>query len=298
MADADDWEHYRTFLGVLEHASLSAAARALGLAQPTVGRHVAALEKALGLVLFTRSPSGLLPTDAALELRRHAEAMRSHASALRRAAAGAGSGVAGAVRVSASEIVGTEVLPPLLARLRAEQPRLAIELVLSNRVQDLLQREADIAVRMTQPRQEQLVARRIGDVELGLYAHADYLQRCGMPQSTAELRAHALIGYDEETPFLRAARQWLPVWDRAAFALRADSDLAQLALIRAGAGIGICQAAIAARDARLVRVLPEQFAVPLPVWLAMHEDLRHSARCRVTFDALAQGLLAYTGAQA
>jgi len=138
MADADDWEHYRTFLGVLEHASLSAAARALGLAQPTVGRHVAALEKSLGLSLFTRSPSGLLPTEAALELRRHAEAMRSHAAALRRTAAGSGGSIAGSVRVSASEVVGIEVLPPILARLQAEHPRLAVELVLSNRVQDLL----------------------------------------------------------------------------------------------------------------------------------------------------------------
>ncbi|HVH35819.1 MAG TPA: LysR substrate-binding domain-containing protein [Tahibacter sp.] len=296
MADADDWEHYRTFLGVLEHASLSAAARALGLAQPTVGRHVAALEKSLGLSLFTRSPSGLLPTEAALELRRHAEAMRSHAAALRRTAAGSGGSIAGSVRVSASEVVGIEVLPPILARLQAEHPRLAVELVLSNRVQDLLQREADIAVRMTPPQQEQLVARKVGEIELGLYAHTDYLQRRGMPQTTAELRAHALIGFDEETPFLRAAKRWLPVWERAAFALRADSDVAQLALIRAGAGIGICQTALAARDARLVRVLPDQFAIPLPTWLVMHEDLRQSARCRVTFDALAQGLLAYTGA--
>jgi len=300
MADLDDWEHCRTFLGVLEHASLSAAARALGLAQPTVGRHVAALEKSLGLSLFTRSPSGLLPTDAALELRRHAEAMRSHAAALRRTAAGAGAGagIAGSVRISASEVVGIEVLPPILARLQTEHPRLAVELVLSNRVQDLLQREADIAVRMTAPQQEQLVARKVGEIELGLHAHADYLQRRGTPQTTAGLRAHALIGFDEETPFLRSAKHWLPVWERAAFALRADSDVAQLALIRAGAGIGICQAALAARDARLVRVLPDQFAIPLPTWLVMHEDLRQSARCRVTFDALAQGLLAYTGAAA
>ncbi len=289
------WELYRSFLGVLDEGSLSGAARALGVAQPTVGRHVAALEKSLGIALFTRSQVGLLPTEAALDLKVHAQAMSSSAAALRRAAESQGEGVKGTVRITASEVVGVEVLPPIVARLQKQHPLLKVELVLSNRVQDLLRREADIAIRMTPPRQEQLIARHVGLVELGLHAHRDYLSERGTPGSLAELSGHALIGFDEETPFLRAARQAWPAWRRDAFALRADSDLAQLALIRAAAGIGICQAVLAGRDANLVRVLPAQMSVKLETWLTMHEDLRGSPRCRLTFDALVQGLQQYLG---
>lgn len=291
MDNDANWELYRTFLGVLEHASLSGAGRALGLAQPTVGRHIAALEQELGLALFTRSPAGLTPTDAALDLRVYVDAMRSNAAALRRAVGSHGDGVRGTVRISASDMIGVEVLQPVLAGLGARYPELRIELVLSNRVHDLLRREADIAVRMTPPRQDLLIARRVGTVELGLFAHADYLARRGVPARPAELASHALIGFDEETPFLRAAKKWLPGWQRENFAQRTDSDVAQLALIRAGAGIGICQVAIAARDPQLVRVLANDVTIPLETWLVMHEDLRNSARCRVAFDALVEGLL-------
>lgn len=288
-----NWELYRSFLGVLEEASLSGAARALGIAQPTVGRHIAALEQSLGVRLFTRSQAGLAPTDSALELRVYAEAMRSNVAALRRAAAGQGGQVAGSVRISASEVIGIEVLPPIVARLQAEHPQLKIELVLSNRVQDLLKREADIAVRMTEPSQQSLIARRLGQVELGLHAHRDYLARRGSPRTQADLAGHALIGFDQETAFLRSARKRLPGWERDAFAMRADSDVAQLALLRAGAGIGVCQAPIALRDPMLVRLLAERVALPLPVWLVMHEDLRTIRRCKLAFDALQRGLSQY-----
>ncbi|HEY4068083.1 MAG TPA: LysR family transcriptional regulator [Burkholderiaceae bacterium] len=290
MGNHVGWELYRSYLSVLQEGSLSSAARALGIAQPTVGRHVAALEKALKLSLFTRSPLGLLPTEAALALRTYAEAMSSTAAALKRAAESEGEGVRGTVRVTASEVVGVEVLPPIIARLQAEHPALKVELALTNQVQDLLRREADIAVRMTPPKQESLIARHVGQVDLGLFAHKKYLSRRGTPRTLAELAGHALIGFDHETPYLRAARKSWPAWQRDAFALRADSDLAQLAMIRAGAGIGVCQVALARRDRQLVRVLAGEFTHGLQTWLTMHEDLRGSARCKVTFDALLQGL--------
>ncbi|ABM47786.1 bacterial regulatory helix-turn-helix, lysR family protein [Burkholderia mallei NCTC 10247] len=151
MGSEIGWELYRSFLGVLREGSLSGAARALGLTQPTVGRHVAALEAALRVPLFTRSSSGLMPTDVALALRAHAEAMESTADALARAATSFGEDVRGVVRISASDVVGVEVLPPIVARLRQRHPALTVELALTNRVQDLLRREADIAVRMTRP---------------------------------------------------------------------------------------------------------------------------------------------------
>jgi DNA-binding transcriptional LysR family regulator len=290
MTSTIPWELLRTFLGVLREGSLSAAARTLGITQPTVGRHVSALEEHLGLALFTRSQLGLLPTEAALELRRHAESMESTAAAFERVASGHGGGPKGTVRVTASEVMAVEVLPAIVADLRREYPALKVELIASNRVQDLLRREADIAVRMTQPQQGELVARRIGVVELGLHAHEDYLTEHGTPKDRSELKKHSLIGYDQQTEFLRSAGKSFPEFVREAFSIRTDSDLAHMAMIRAGAGIGICQVALARRDPRLRRILTRQVALKLDTWITMHGDLRNSPRCRVTFDALVNGL--------
>jgi DNA-binding transcriptional LysR family regulator len=287
------WELYRSFLSVLNEGSLSGAARALGVAQPTVGRHVAALEKSLGLALFTRSQIGLMPTEAALSLRSYAKSMQSTAAALERAAASQGTGVRGTVRVTASDVIGVEVLPPIIASLRDEHPDLVLELVLTDRMQDLLRREADIAVRMARPRQELLVARRVGQIELGLHAHQRYLSRHGTPNTMADLANHALIGFDQTTAFIRSAGKGLSGWRREAFAMRTDNNLAQLALIRSGAGIGVCQAAIARRDASIVRLFPRHFSLQMETWITMHEDLRNSPRCRVAFDALVKGLQQY-----
>jgi DNA-binding transcriptional LysR family regulator len=283
---------------VLREGSLSGAARALGITQPTAGRHVAALEKALGVVLFTRSQVGLMPTEVALALQTHAEAMESTAASLERAATSQGEGVRGVVRISASEVIGVEVLPPIVARLREQHPALKVELVSTNRVQDLLRREADIAVRMVRPKQEQLVARRIGKVELGFHARKEYLLRHGTPRRMEELAGHAVIGYDQPSAFVRNAGKALQGYGREAFSLRTDSDLAQLALIRAGAGIGICQVGLARRNEALIRVLPRTFSMKLETWVTMHEDLRNSPRCRAAFDALVEGLQHYIGSQA
>jgi DNA-binding transcriptional LysR family regulator len=291
-----NWEWYRSFLAVLDHGSLSAAARALGLAQPTLGRHVDQLERALALKLFTRSFDGFAPTDAALELRPYAAGLAANAAALLRAAAGEGGGVRGTVRITASEVIGVEVLPPILARLRARHPALAVELALSNAVDDLLRREADIAVRMLRPTQGPLVARHVGGIECGLHAHRRYLEAHGTPRTMDELAGHATIGFDRETAAIRRLQARHPAIRRAAFALRADSDLAQLAAIRAGFGIGICQAALAARDPALVRVLRRQFSLTLDTWIAMHEDLRASPRCAAVFAALVEGLSAHAAA--
>ena len=291
MATNIGWELYRSFLGVFREGSLSGAARQLGITQPTVGRHVAALETALGVVLFTRSPSGLLPTAVARTLRAHAETMERTAAALERAASAQGDEVRGAVRVSASEVIGVEVLPPILTQVRQAHPHLKVELVLTNRLSDLLQLEADIAVRMVRPSQEQLLARRIGLIEVGLHARDDYLQQHGTPLLMQDLAGHSVIGFDQENAFIRSLA--IKGFERSAFALSSDSDLAQLALIRAGAGIGGCQVQLAKRDPCLRRVLPEGFALKLDTWVTMHEDLRNSPRCRVMFDALVEGLQRY-----
>lgn len=293
MTSTPPWDLLHTFLGVLREGSLSGAARLLDLTQPTVGRHVAALEQALGQPLFTRSPNGLLPTEAALALRGHAEQMEAAAAALQRAATARGDEVRGTVRVTASEIVGVEVLAGVCAALREAHPGLVLELALSNQLQDLLRREADIAVRMTPPEQGQLIARRIGSIELGLHARPDYLDRHGRPAGFADLAGHTLVGFDRVTPFIRAGAKRLGGLTRDSFSLRCDSDLAQLALIRAGGGIGACQVALARREPVLERVLADQFSWPLETWVAMHQDLRQNTPCRVVFDALVEGLSSY-----
>jgi DNA-binding transcriptional LysR family regulator len=202
MANPDPgWELYRSFLAVMREGSLSGAARALGMTQPSLGRHMRELESTLGAVLFVRSPQGLTPTELARELVPHAEAMASASAALRRAASAGRDEISGAVRISASVVIGAEVLPPILTAFRERHPGIVIELVLSNQTTDVLRRDADIAIRMVQPAQEALVARHIGRVMLGLFAHRRYLDTQGRPGTLAELAGHALIGFDTESPY-------------------------------------------------------------------------------------------------
>jgi DNA-binding transcriptional LysR family regulator len=291
-----DWDLYRAFLAVLDSGSLSAAARRLGLTQPTIGRQIEALERALGgAVLFTRSPTGLRPTEAALALRPHAEAMASAAEALLRTASGAADEASGVVRVTASQIVGAEVLPPMLTDFHERYPKIVIELVLSDRQEDLLRRDADIAVRMARPTQAALTARRIGSVPIGLFAHRRYLQRHGEPTALDQAGASA-IGFDRSVETLNAMQALNLPLSREMFAFRSDSDLAQLAAVRAGFGVGACQYGVARRDPNLVPVLTDAFRFDLEVWVAMHEDLKGSLRMRLMFDALVEGLRDYVAA--
>jgi DNA-binding transcriptional LysR family regulator len=291
--DAIPWELYRSFLAVTRHGSLSSAARALRLTQPTLGRHVDQLEQALGAPLFTRSPQGLIATETALSMVPIGETMESAAEAMTRAASGQAGELAGVVRITASDIVGAEVLPPILAEFAGHYPKIAFELHLSNRTEDLLRRDADIAVRMVRPTQSGLVAQRLGDAVLGFYAHRRYLDGVTMPRSAADLAALRLIGFDRDpVPVAAIDAAGIRV-TREMFSLRTDSDLAQLAAVRAGYGVGVCQVGIARRDPDLVRVLPDAFAVKLETWLVMHEDLRASLRVRRAFDHLAAGLKTY-----
>lgn len=294
MANPDPgWELYRSFLAVMREGSLSGAARALGMTQPSLGRHMRELESALGAVLFARSPQGLAPTELAHELIPHAEAMASASAALRRAASAGRDAISGAVRISASVVIGAEVLPPILTAFRERHPGIVIELVLSNQTTDVLRRDADIAIRMVQPTQDALVARHVGQVMLGLFAHRRYLEAHGRPATLAELAGHALIGFDTELPYIRRMRPEGVPYARENFALRTDDDLAALAALRAGFGIGIVQVNLARRDPQLVHLLPDDLAIPLDTWVVMHEDLRQSLRVRRLFDYLGEALGEY-----
>lgn len=288
-----NWDLYRSLLAVLEHGSLSAAARELGLTQPTLGRHIESLEDMLGQQLFTRSQQGLAPSEAALALKPFAEVLAATSAALVRAAADARGQVSGTVRISASEMIGVEVLPPILARLQDDHPDLDIELSTTDAVEDVLNREADVAVRMTEPTQKALIARHVGTIPLGMFAHKRYLDRHGWPTSWDDLQSHRFVGYDRQGAFARTVLKRIPGVEKARLAFRADSNLAQFGAVKAGSAIGICQVHLAREFGNLVQLFANEFELPLHTWIVMHEDLRGSPRCRATFDALVRGLSAY-----
>jgi DNA-binding transcriptional LysR family regulator len=218
--------------------------------------------------------------------------MAAAASAAVRDASGAADSLSGSVRITASEVVSTEVLPPMLTSFREQHTGIIIELMMSNVVDDLSRREADIAVRMAPPTQNALVAKKVGEVELGFYANPDYLERHGTPGSFADLEDHAIIGFDGPARSVKdLAGLNIPV-SRETFTFRSDSDLAQLAALRAGFGVGVTQPTIARRYG-LVRVMANVVVFRLGVWIVMHENLRASRRMRSMFDHLVDGMAAY-----
>jgi DNA-binding transcriptional LysR family regulator len=288
------WDVCQSFLAVLRDGNLSRAARALQLTQPTIGRHIEEIEHSLGVSLFVRSPQGLSPTDAAFDLRPHAEAMAAAADALLRTASGSAGDTTGTIRITAPEILGAEALPPILTEFRNQYPGIIIELALTHRTEDLLRREADIAVRMVRPTQNALVARKVGDVRFSLYAHRAYLDRYGAPETVEALSRHSLIGFDKGMVFIRPLLEANTPLVHEALSFRSDNALAQLAAIRAGFGIGGCPQAIARRDPNLVPVLANLYDVKVDLWVAMHEDERSNRRMRLMFDHLAAALKAFT----
>jgi DNA-binding transcriptional LysR family regulator len=293
MANAD-WDLFQSLHAVLRAGSLSAAAKSRGLTQPTLGRHIEALEQKLGAPLFLRSPRGLTPTDLARQLEPHLAEMYAAAAAAMRDASGAADSLQGAIRITASQIIGAEVLPPILGSFRKEHPEIDLELVLSNKAEDLSRRDADIAVRMVRPTQGALVARKVGAIGVGFYAAPDYLACHGAPESIEALTDHCVVGFDREAPSLEALADLnLPIEvTRELFAFRSDNDLAQIAAIRAGLGVGACQHQIARRYG-LEPVLPNAFGFELEVWIAMHENLKGHRRMRLMFDHLVTGFQAF-----
>lgn len=285
-----NWSLIRSFLAALQHGSLMGAARSLGVHQPTVGRHIAELEAQLGVTLFERTGRGLQPTPDALRLAEPARAMAAGADQMARQARGSQEQVKGTVRLSASQPVACVLLPPVLVRLRRAWPDIEVELVVSNALSNLLQREADIAVRMVRPDQGSLSCRRIGQVVIGAYAHRDYLLRCGAPRVPADLLQHELIGNDRQDEIVRGFAGLGLAMGREQFALRTDDLMAYDALVRAGAGIGFLARYLARRSPELQPVLPSLPIPPLPMWLVVHREIRSSPRIRAVWDHLAQEL--------
>ncbi|HEY0919380.1 LysR family transcriptional regulator [Devosia sp.] len=285
-----DWSLWRSFAAVVEHGSLSAAARALGLSQPTLGRHVEALEAALGVALFERTLAGLKPTDTALKLFEPVAGAQRALSEAALMAEGSSAALAGSVRITASTVMSHYVLPPLLGELRRSLPGIALELVPSDSAENLLLREADIAVRMFRPTQLELIARKLGEIPIVACAHESYLARRGAPQAAGDLLHHDLVGFDRSDLIIGTARRMGFELRRSDFVLRTDSQTAMWELLKAGLGIGFAQAGLV-REAPGMQVVLPGFAVPpLEVWLATHRELFTSRRIRAIYDRLGEGL--------
>jgi DNA-binding transcriptional LysR family regulator len=290
MNTSFDWGLLPTFLAALDRGSLLGASKQLGISQPTAGRHIADLESQLGKVLFERTGRGLRPTALARELAGPARAMQTGALALADRLVDTQGQQAGTVRLTASQPVACYLLPEVLAQLRAALPAIQIELVVSNEISNLLQREADIALRMVRPEQASLVARRIAEVSLSACASTAYLARCGTPRQPADLLAHELIGYDQQDDLLRGfAAMGYPV-TREHFALRTDDLIASWEAVRTGLGVGFTADYVIRTDPTVQHILPMLPLPRLPVWLTVHREIRNNGRIRAVYDFLAQAV--------
>jgi DNA-binding transcriptional LysR family regulator len=282
-----NWALIQSFLAAMEHGSLMGAARATGVSQPSLGRHIAELESQLNLLLFERTGRGLQATSHALALAEAARAMHAGAADFSRLALGAGQSVQGSVRLSASQPMAFHVLPPILVRMRQALPQVTVELVVSNTLSNLLLREADIALRMVRPEQSSLVARQIGQVRVRAFASHGYLQRRGTPQATEDLAQHDLIAGDSNTEIQQGFQAMGFPASALRFGLRTDDMNVQWAAVRAGLGIGFMGEYPAESDPSITALLTLNALPGLPVWLTVHRELRTSARIRAVYDFLA-----------
>ncbi|MEM8978380.1 MAG: LysR family transcriptional regulator [Pseudomonadota bacterium] len=285
-----DWSLIQAFLSVAEEGSLSAAARREGVSQPTLGRQIKALESALDLEVVQRVAKGLELTPAGASILPAARAMRDAMQSLTLTAATHSNALEGSVRISASEMTAQYILPKIVADIREAEPSISIEIHANNGYDNLLFHEADIAVRMGETTQLDVIARKLGGLELGLFASQSYIQRKGMPQDLTEMMSLDFIGLDKGTALVEGFRERGMDVTREWFKTRTDDNTTYFNLLCSGAGLGIVQARLARSRGDLVEIpLPLDLPV-LPVWLAAHQGMRHTPRIRLVWDMLAKGL--------
>ena len=285
-----DWNQVRAFLVTAEEGSFSAASRALGLTQPTLGRQVAALEERLGVTLFERLGRSLSLTQSGLELLEHVRAMGDAAGRIALSASGQSQRIEGHVCITATDIVSMHLLPPALMQLRNMAPGIEVEVVASNEVRDLRRREADIAIRHARPEQPDLIAKLLRELSIRLYASTDYLDRLGRPSSLGDLAEADFIGFDRSGRLLtRLKLMGLPL-EKDNFRLTSESGAVAWEMVKHGLGVGVMAEDVADQTPGVECVLPDLDPILVPVWLVTHRELHTSRRIRLVFDVLAETL--------
>ncbi len=284
-----DWNQIRAFLATAEEGSFSGAARALKTTQPTIGRQITDLEAQLGVTLVERSVRGPKLTEAGLDLLDHVRAMGEAATLISMSATAHSEDISGLVTVTASDLLAAQILPGLLAPLRETNPGIRINIVASNQLQNLLEREADIAVRHVRPEQPELIARHVGDFHASLYAAKSYLDSAGRPTSPREVANHAFVGSpDPERLIAPMHNLGIPLRNEN-FVMSSDNGVVIWELLRTGLGISVLPDAMCDPEPELERVLPELPPFQFPIWLVTHRELQTSRRIRIVFDLLVRG---------
>lgn len=285
-----DWNRARAFLVTAEEGSLSAAARALGMAQPTLGRQVDALEKELGVVLFERVGRGLTLTPSGLDLLDHVRVMGVAANQMSLTASGHSQSLEGDVLISASEAYSAFLLPPIIGQLRAQAPGVHIEIVASNAPSDLQRREADIAMRNFRPTEPDLIAKKVRDDPGGFFATPDYLDKVGNPKSTDDLTGVDFIGFNRTDQMVNMMVGLGMKVTQENFPIVSENHLVQWQMVKQGLGLGVITDLIGEKEPAVVRALPDLAPIMVPIWLTAHREVRTSRRVRFVFDLLADAL--------
>ena len=285
-----NWAHLQTFVAVAEHGSLSAAARQLKSSQPTLSRHIAQLETNLGTRLFERSSNGVVLTPEGSDLMAQAGSMADAAARLESIGDGRTPHMSGTVRITASQIVATYHLPYIITRFHQRYPDVSLELIASDHTENLLRREADIAVRMYRPTQNDVITQNLGVLDMGVYATQEYLARHGTPAGIEDLKDHHIIGYDRSTLVIDGMRAMGMEVTRDFFRFRSDDQVVCWQMVRAGFGIGFNHTGIGDADPTLKRIAGAELAGQMPVWLTAHPELRNTPRIRRVFDFMRDAL--------
>ena len=286
-----DWNRARAFLVTAEEGSLSAAARALGMTQPTLGRQVSALEEELGVALFERVGLGLELTPSGLELMEHVRAMGEAATRVSLSASGQSKNIEGTVCISASEVYSVFLLPPIIAKLRKLEPKINVEIIATNLTSDLRRREADIAIRNFRPTQPELIAKKIKDDSARLYATPGYLKSIGHPDSPEDLHQADFISFDNTGMLMNGLNEQGLNLTKKNFPLMSENYLVHWELVKQGLGIGIMPEGIGDAELLVQQVLPKLEPITFPIWLTTHRELNTSRRVRMVFDLLATELI-------
>ncbi|MEM7530316.1 MAG: LysR family transcriptional regulator [Pseudomonadota bacterium] len=285
-----DWNQVRAFLATAEEGSFSGAARALKTTQPTVGRQISELEARLGVTLVERSVRGPTLTDAGRDLLFHVRTMGDAATRISAVAVGHSSEVSGDVTVTATDLMSAAILPTILSTLRRDAPGIRVRIVATGDIQNLMQREADIAIRHVRPQQPDLIARHVGDFRAMLYAASTYLQAAGWPRSPRDLADHAFVGNPDPERLIAPLQKQGVALRAENFVASSDSNVVEWELVKAGYGISMLPEALCEGEAGIEKVLPDLIPLEFPVWLVTHRELQTSRRIRIVFDLLARGL--------